>query len=82
MTVVLYGIDDDAERQQENLGQRSDSIVLMSINPKDKNCNGSVPRDTRAKIVGKGTTEKLTMHMHTAVLNGSQLIGKINGCTC
>lgn len=36
MTVVLYGIDDDAERQQENLGQRSDSIVLMSINPKDK----------------------------------------------
>ena len=31
MTVVLYGIDDDAERQQENLGQRSDSIVLMSI---------------------------------------------------
>ena len=40
MTVVLYGIDDDAERQQENLGQRSDSIVLMSINPKDKNCNG------------------------------------------
>ena len=39
MTVVLYGIDDDLKRQ-ENLGQRSDSIVLMSINPKDKNCNG------------------------------------------
>ena len=36
MTVVLYGIDDDAQRHQENLGQRSDSIVLMSVNPKDK----------------------------------------------
>ena len=60
MTVVLYGIDDDAERQQENLGQRSDSIVLMSINPKDKKTvMVSVPRDTRAKIVGKGTTEKI-----------------------
>lgn len=60
MTVVLYGIDDDAERQQENLGQRSDSIVLMSINPEDKKTvMVSVPRDTRAKIVGHGTTEKI-----------------------
>ena len=40
MTVVLYGIDDDAQREQQGMGQRSDSIVLMSINPKDKNCNG------------------------------------------
>ncbi|PTE69573.1 LytR family transcriptional regulator [Staphylococcus devriesei] len=60
MTVVLYGVDDDAERQQENLGQRSDSIVLMSINPEDKKTvMVSVPRDTRAKIVGHGTTEKI-----------------------
>ena len=36
MTVVLYGIDDDLKAAKENLGQRSDSIVLMSINPKDK----------------------------------------------
>ena len=46
-------------RQQENLGQRSDSIVLMSINLKIKTVMVSVPRDTRAKIVGKGTTEKI-----------------------
>lgn len=60
MTVVLYGIDDDSERHQENLGQRSDSIVLMSINPKDKKTvMVSVPRDTRAEIVGRNTTEKL-----------------------
>lgn len=60
MTVVLYGIDDDAQRQQENLGQRSDSIVLMSINPKDnKTVMVSVPRDTRTEIVGHNSTEKL-----------------------
>lgn len=40
MTVVLYGIDSDSQRVKENSGQRSDSIVLMSINPDDKNCNG------------------------------------------
>ncbi|MCI2774243.1 LCP family protein [Staphylococcus petrasii] len=60
MTVVLYGIDDDAQREQENMGQRSDSIVLMSINPKDKKTvMVSVPRDTRAEIVGHNSTEKL-----------------------
>lgn len=60
MTVVLYGIDDDAQRHQENLGQRSDSIVLMSINPKDnKTVMVSVPRDTKTEIVGHNSTEKL-----------------------
>lgn len=60
MTVVLYGIDDDAQRQQENLGQRSDSIVLMSINPKDKKTvMVSIPRDTRTEIVGHNSTEKI-----------------------
>ena len=60
MTVVLYGIDDDAQREQQGMGQRSDSIVLMSINPKDKKTvMVSLPRYTRAKIVGKGTTEKI-----------------------
>ena len=39
MTVVLYGIDDDVKTRRKSR-QRSDSIVLMSINPKDKNCNG------------------------------------------
>lgn len=60
MTVVLYGIDDDKQRQQQNSGQRSDSIVLISINPEDKKTvMVSIPRDTHAKIVGKNTTEKI-----------------------
>lgn len=60
MTVVLYGIDSDSQREKENSGQRSDSIVLMSINPDEKKTvMVSVPRDTRTKIVGHGTTEKI-----------------------
>ncbi len=60
MTVVLYGIDSDSQREEQNSGQRSDSIVLISINPKDKKTvMVSIPRDTRAKIVGKDSTEKI-----------------------
>ena len=60
VSIVIYGIDEDAKRKQQNLGQRTDSIVMMSINPKDhKTVMVSVPRDTRAKIVGRGTTEKI-----------------------
>ncbi|WP_197730804.1 LCP family protein [Staphylococcus petrasii] len=60
MTVVLYGIDSDTQREEQNSGQRSDSIVLMSINPKNKKTvMVSIPRDTRTKIVGKGSTEKI-----------------------
>lgn len=60
ITVVLYGIDSNSQRRQENSSQHSDSIVLMSINPEDKKTvMVSIPRDTRAKIVGKNTTEKI-----------------------
>lgn len=60
VSIVLYGIDEDAQRKHQNLGQRTDSIVMMSINPKDhKTVMVSIPRDTRAKIVGRGTTEKI-----------------------
>ncbi|MCC3756079.1 LCP family protein [Staphylococcus capitis] len=60
VSVVIYGIDEDSERKGQNLGQRTDSIIMMSINPKDhKTVMVSIPRDTRAKIVGRGTTEKI-----------------------
>ena len=60
VSIVIYGIDEDGKRKQQNLGQRTDSIVMMSINPKDhKTVLVSVPRDTRAKIVGRGTIEKI-----------------------
>ncbi|MGS0664625.1 LCP family protein [Staphylococcus arlettae] len=60
ISIALFGIDSDEVRASENGGQRSDSIVLLSINPKDKKTEMiSVPRDTHAKIVGKGTEEKI-----------------------
>ncbi|WP_432717527.1 LCP family protein [Staphylococcus equorum] len=60
ISIVLFGIDDDKARQQENRGQRSDSIVLLSINSKEKETEMiSVPRDTHAEIVGKDTEEKI-----------------------
>lgn len=64
VSIVIYGIDEDSERKQQNSGQRTDSIIMMSINPKDhKTVMVSIPRDTRAKIVGRGTTEKSIMPM-------------------
>lgn len=39
--------------------------MILSINPKTKKTEiVSIPRDTRAEIVGRGTTEKLHMPMH------------------
>lgn len=60
ISIALFGIDSNEERASENGGQRSDSIVLLSINPKDKKTEMiSVPRDTHAEIVGKDTEEKI-----------------------
>ena len=53
-------MDSDAERKQQGGGQRSDTIMILSINPKEKKTElVSIPRDTQAKIVGRGTTEKI-----------------------
>ncbi|WP_436862869.1 LCP family protein [Staphylococcus caeli] len=60
ISIALFGIDSDELRNSEHDGERSDSIVLISINPKDKKTEMiSVPRDTHAKIVGRGTEEKI-----------------------
>ncbi|GAA6817022.1 LCP family protein [Helicobacter pylori] len=59
-TIAFFGVDSDAKRAANNGGQRSDSIMVVSMNPKKKTSEiVSVPRDTQAKIVGRGTTEKI-----------------------
>jgi LCP family protein required for cell wall assembly len=59
-TIAFFGVDSDAKRAANNGGQRSDSIMVVSMNPKKKTSEiVSIPRDTQAKIVGKGTTEKI-----------------------
>lgn len=59
-TIALFGVDSDAQRKSENDGERSDSIMILSINPDKKKTEiVSIPRDTQAEIVGRGTTEKI-----------------------
>ena len=60
-TIALFGVDSDADRKKKGGGERSDSIMILSINPKTKKTEiVSIPRDTRAEIVGRGTTENCT----------------------
>jgi len=60
ISIALFGIDSDSTRAAEGGGERSDSILLLSINPdKKKTVMVSVPRDTRAQIVGRDSVEKI-----------------------
>lgn len=59
-TIALFGVDSDAQRKQSGGGERSDSIMILSINPHTKKTEiVSIPRDTQAEIVGHGTVEKI-----------------------
>ncbi|MFQ3905688.1 LCP family protein [Staphylococcus sp. Mo2-7] len=59
-TIALFGVDSDAKRDADGGGQRSDTVMVLSINPQKKTTEiVSIPRDTQAEIVGKGTTEKI-----------------------
>ncbi|GEP85126.1 transcriptional regulator [Staphylococcus piscifermentans] len=59
-SIALFGVDSDAQRKSEGDGERSDSIMVLSVNPEKKTTEiVSIPRDTQAKIVGRGTTEKI-----------------------
>lgn len=59
-TIALFGVDSDAKRDAAGGGQRSDTVMVLSINPQKKTTEiVSIPRDTQADIVGKGTTEKI-----------------------
>ncbi|WP_349346590.1 LytR family transcriptional regulator [Priestia megaterium] len=55
ISILLLGVD-----QRAGDRGRSDSLILMTINPKDQSMKMvSIPRDTRTEIVGKGTTDKI-----------------------
>src|SRR5699024_12126269 len=54
----LFGVDSDESR--DGLGERSDSIMILSVNPNnDKTVMISIPRDTRTEIVGNDSVEKI-----------------------
>ncbi|MCG7337906.1 LCP family protein [Staphylococcus sp. ACRSN] len=60
ISIAIFGVDSDATRAKENMGQRTDTILVASINPeKEKTKLISIPRDTRANIAGEGRSEKI-----------------------
>lgn len=59
-SIALFGIDSDAQRESAGGGERSDTIMILSVNPEKKTTEMiSIPRDTQAEIVGHDTTEKI-----------------------
>lgn len=60
ISMVLFGLDSDAGRAMRQEGRRSDTIIIATVNPQDqKTTMLSLPRDTKAEIVGNGTVEKI-----------------------
>lgn len=60
ISVALFGLDSDAGRAFRQEGKRSDTIILATVNPsKQRTTIISIPRDTKAEIVGHGTEEKI-----------------------
>src|SRR5699024_2076973 len=65
----LFGVDSDESR--DGLGERSDSIMILSVNPNnDKTVMISIPRDTRTEIVGNDSVEKIN---HAYAYGGPQM---------
>lgn len=55
ISVLFLGVDERA-----NDRGRSDTIILMTINPTDKSMQMvSIPRDTRTEIIGRGFDDKI-----------------------
>ncbi|UTH13587.1 LCP family glycopolymer transferase [Macrococcus equipercicus] len=60
ISVALFGVDSNVTRLATGDAGRSDTIMLLSINPSTKKTvMVSIPRDTYSTMVGKGTQEKI-----------------------
>jgi len=55
ISILLLGVD-----ERENDRGRSDSIILLTVNPKDQSTKMvSIPRDTRTEIAGQDMEDKI-----------------------
>ncbi|MBO3077531.1 LytR family transcriptional regulator [Mammaliicoccus vitulinus] len=60
ISIAIFGVDSDVERAEENMGQRTDTLLIASINPEKKKTKLiSVPRDMSSKIPGVTDNEKI-----------------------
>lgn len=60
ISIAIFGVDSDVKRAKVNMGQRTDTLLIASVNPKNKKTKLiSIPRDTNSKITGYGDREKI-----------------------
>lgn len=65
ISVAIFGTDSDADRDLQLRGDRSDTIIIVTLNPEtDTGTIMSIPRDTQTTISGIGSVEKIN-HAHS-----------------
>ena len=65
ISVAIFGTDSDADRELQLRGDRSDTIIIVTLNPEtDTGTIMSIPRDTQTTIAGIGSIEKIN-HAHS-----------------
>lgn len=70
INILLMGID-DGDSENPGTPKRSDTMIVLSINPEDGKINLlSIPRDTRVAIPGRKGSEKIT---HAFFYGGQEL---------
>ncbi|RBW68910.1 LytR family transcriptional regulator [Bacillus taeanensis] len=68
ISILLMGVD---ERPEKGDSGRSDTMIVMSINPNDKSIQMfNIPRDTRTEIIGKGFDDKIN---HAYAFGGAEM---------
>ena len=71
ISIAIFGVDSDATRAKTHTGQRTDTIVIASINPQNEKTELiSVPRDTYSEIPGIEGHEKMA---HAYAYGGPKL---------
>ncbi|MCY1039113.1 LCP family protein [Staphylococcus nepalensis] len=60
ISIAIFGVDSDIEREADNMGQRTDTLLIASINPEKKETKLiSIPRDMSSDIPGVEGNEKI-----------------------
>lgn len=60
ISIAIFGVDSDVEREADNMGQRTDTLLIASINPEKKETKLiSIPRDMSSDIPGVEGNEKI-----------------------
>ena len=78
ISILMLGVD-----EREGDKGRSDSLMLLTLNPKDKSMKiVSIPRDSYTEIVGKGKKIKLIMLTPLVVLIWQLKLLRTFRCAC